>query len=152
MPEFSAPPSQAAAVKGQPAVAESAVAARTWLWGEGGGETMHPFWAVRRLTRKQLAKAVAEQQELQAKDPSDTQPQLRFNCVIERQALSGVNVGLMHKQLLNLTRTFDVPFIVNNEDLKQGEVLVLELHEPAAKEKKRKGIAGVIKLTKQQKS
>ena len=25
-----------------------------WSWGEGSEETMHPVWAVRRLTQKQL--------------------------------------------------------------------------------------------------
>ena len=31
-----------------------------WVWGPQGAETMHPFWAVRRMTRKQLVKEAAD--------------------------------------------------------------------------------------------
>ena len=31
-----------------------------WVWGPQGAETMHPFLAVRRMTRKQLAKEAAD--------------------------------------------------------------------------------------------
>ena len=40
-----------------------------WVWGPPGDQTMHPFWAVRRLTQKQLTREVAFEQKL-----------LRFNC------------------------------------------------------------------------
>ena len=54
-----------------------AAVADAWGWGPLGAETMPPFSAVRRMTKKQLAPEAAE-----TKDGNMTP---RFNCKIEMQ-------------------------------------------------------------------
>ena len=64
-----------------------------WVWGPQGAETMHPFLAVRRMTRKQLAKEAAE--------PKVGQITPRFNCQIVEQVLTCVTVGVVKSTLVD---------------------------------------------------
>ena len=66
LPEFKAPseketkaPSEketTAAVAGSIPLGTESKPHIEWIWGAGVAETMHPFWAVRRLTTEQLAR------------------------------------------------------------------------------------------------
>ena len=121
--------SKEADIDGATAVAESesrAVALGTeeadtddaWAWGLPGDETMHPFWAVRRITQKQLTREVALEQK-----------QLRFNCRMEVQNVSCVSIGVVRSQSLNTTRMYEIPFLTNAVDLDEGEELIMEVSE-----------------------
>ena len=96
-----------------------------WAWGLPGDQTMHPFWAVRRMTQKQLSREIALGQK-----------QLRFNCRMEVQNLSCVSIGVVKSQSLNTTRLFEIPFMTNAENLEKGEELIMEVSE---KKKETKG-------------
>jgi len=122
------------AVGGATAVAEeTAVAASDavqegktiqWMWGERSAESMHPFWAARRLTEAQL-----QQAKQQAEKEKSTKPMLRFNCMLETRNLSVVCTASVAGICFNKTRILETPFLVNIEPLEQGEELILEVFE-----------------------
>ena len=95
-----------------------------WTWGPEGTNTMHPFWAVRRLTSKQLAKDIAE--------PKYGTIAPRFNCEIEHIVFSGVTVGVVRNASMNTTRQCSVPFLKNVLALEEGEELILEVQDKTA--------------------
>jgi hypothetical protein len=141
-PEFQAPrrndvkpavaPAVADGVDGGPAVAEggdatTAVAVMDdWVWNEHGDDTMHPFWAVRRMTEKML---IQEKAELEAKPLGHGLQIPRFNCEIHMMTLSQTNMGLADKKLMNQTRLFEAPFLTNTTPLEKGEELILKITE-----------------------
>ena len=94
-----------------------------WIWGDNEAETMHPFWAVRRLTDKQLQVATI------AKKPTDLAP--RFNCELQTKSLSCVTIATLDGKCCNRTRILEVPFLTNSMDLEKGEELVMQLIEKA---------------------
>ena len=109
IPEFKAPVQDTA----RTAVADDSVTGVSWKWSPVGEETMHPFWAVRRMTAPQMTQA-----KLQA--PSGHLVP-RFNCKLKVVALSAVNIAAIGDKVLNRTRLHDVPFLTNNVALQQGE-------------------------------
>jgi hypothetical protein len=135
-PEFKAPESIPARVPAVADAEEAAVTAvaDTWAWGPRGQEVMHPFWAVRRMTAKQLA-------QHNSREPVP----LRFNCVLELFVNSAVSVGVLRGQSLNSTRTVQVPILTNNVKLEEGEELVLEISDkpliPARNTTKRRWVS-----------
>ena len=90
-----------------------------WAWNEGGEDTMHPFWAVRRMTAQQMARAKVE--------VAAGKPPPRFNCELVVRSISLVCVGAMEGHSLNRTRIFEVPFLTNIQEMMQGEELILEV-------------------------
>ena len=117
LPEFQGPRrnESAAVAAGQ---TESESATPVWVWGEGGNaETMHPCWAVRRLTEPQLAKEVA------ATPPNARKP--RFNCHFVTHSLSNVCVATVDNTCINCTRLVEVPFLTNSTALEAGEELLI---------------------------
>lgn len=97
-----------------------------WLWSDT--DTMHPFWAIRRLTDAQLAK------ENQAVKPGA--PALRFNCELKSFPFQSVNIAVIGATVTNLTRLFNVPLLVNNLDLLPEEELLLRIEGKIAKDKR----------------
>ena len=147
LPEFKAPlqhngraarvPSTPQPSKEDPTAGEDSSASPgeiVWVWGEGRAETMHPFWAVRRLTPQQLDKEVEAcikrnkiaVAEVQAIMPS-------FNCELEDHTHSSVNIATVGLCVL-CTRTIKVPYLTNSKALAKGEELILP-HVVEAKEK-----------------
>ena len=129
-PEFKTPKRKEA--KAAPAVAEARASQLKgdesddeWVWGPLGEQTMNPFWAVRRMTQKQLATQAA----LTA--PGKVRP--RFNCMIDVQTMTCVTVGVVRSQPLNTSRMCDVPFLINSLEVAEGEELILEVGEKKAK-------------------
>jgi hypothetical protein len=99
----------------------SAVAAQQepeWIWAQGGADTMHPFWAVRRLTDKQLQQAKV--------DYPKGKMAPRFNCELLPQTLSVVCIASISQKLNNSTRMIEMPCLTNSIDLEEGEELLLE--------------------------
>ena len=92
-----------------------------WTGGPLGDHTMHPFWAVRRMTQQQLAREIANAKE------GTRRP--RFNCRLEGQNMSCVNVGIVKSQSVTTTRVFHVPFLTNSIEVHEGEELILEVRE-----------------------
>ena len=134
-PEWRGPLHYERGRRGHP-TAEAAVAdEEQFVWGPRGHETMHPFWAVRRMTQKQLAREVA----LAAEGKYHGTMRPRFNCGTEAITLSCVTVGVVRSETVNTTRVFDVPFLTNTVDLEEGEELILEVREKSrAKEQQKR--------------
>ena len=113
-----------------PAVAEAldsdsdAVAVEMqWDW-DRDNITMHPFWAVRRMTAKQLA--VAREQAAGRKVPEKLLP--RFNCEMEVQTVSCVTVRVVKSSLCGSSRTCEVQFLTNSVEVGEGEELIMQIH------------------------
>ena len=125
-PEFS-PPIEA---MGSPAVAGQA-AAIEWQWNPKGTETMCPFWAVQRMTGKQLQAATAADCTYLER----IGVRRRFNCELRPHVMTCINIGMtiLGQGPVNMTRTLEVPFLVNTIELEDGEQLFLEIQEAAPK-------------------
>ena len=96
-----------------------------WEW-QSGDHTMSPFWAVRRLTAKQLAREVG------LTTPGKARP--RFNCDMEVYTVTSVSIAVACAPP-NCTRIYEVPFLVNTHELAEGEELILEVQQRQPKEK-----------------
>ena len=117
---------------------DSAVAGSTdptWDWA--GDETMNPFWAVRRLTQKQLQHE-AQVWTHETGNSEWIKPRPRFNCALEVHSVSMVNIGAVRKKALNSTRMFGVPFLTNSVKLLANEELILEIWPPPKREPQQK--------------
>ena len=92
-----------------------------WEWG--GDETMHPFWAVRRLTAAQMRKLYDESK------PGEIRP--RFNCVLADFTMSNVTLAAplaTHvDSVLNVTRKVIVQYMTNCMAVQEGEELFIEV-------------------------
>ena len=92
-----------------------------WVWGPQGAETMHPFLAVRQMTRNQLAKEAA--------DPKVRNMAPRFNCQIVQQVKTCVTVRVVKSTSVNTTRPCAVPFLTNVLDVEEGSELMVEVED-----------------------
>jgi len=124
LPEFKAPSQN----KTDAAVAGSSESKPEieWVWGNGNAETMHPFWAVRRLTTKQL------QNEVEDKTNEQKQTGVRpmfpsFNCELTEIIHSVVNIATVGNGVVNCTRLVHVPYLTNSKPLAKGEELILQV-------------------------
>jgi len=107
---------------------DEAAVADVWVWGPPGQVTMNPFWAVRRMTQKQMRLCTADD------TGSGERCTVRFNCKLERHVLSCVTVGVVQgTESVNTTRVAEVLFLTNTVDVDEGEELVLEVTEKTAK-------------------
>ena len=124
LPEYKAPRRKTTAVAessgASAAVAESSIA--DWEWGNGAEETMHPFWAVRRLNQKQLDELIAEKNK---NGVSCSLP--KFNCKLQDNVHSSVNIATVKGKVVNCTRLVSVPYLTNTEDIAKGDELILEV-------------------------
>jgi hypothetical protein len=122
LPEFKIPMKKQPTTNTAGADAEtSAVAAQQepeWIWAQGGADTMHPFWAVRRLTDKQLQQAKV--------DNPTGKIAPRFNCEFLPKTLSVVCIASITDKINNSTRMIEIPILTNSIDLEEGEELLLE--------------------------
>ena len=126
-PEFKIPKRQRLAqeAKGDASddASDDSAVADEWIWGPLGDESMHPFWAVRRMTSEQLMKEIA----MVAKGSVKRLPP-RFNCELQKHQLSCVTTGVVKDQSVGTTRLHEVPFLVNMVSMEEGEELILELN------------------------
>ena len=115
-----------------------------WKWKWKGKESMHPYWAVRRLSFSQLA---IEQDKWTA---AAGRPRPRFNCELKWMSLSSVCMALINAKAVNRTRLMEVPFLVNKDPLEEKEELLLEIErkEKKAPEKKKRTWKDVLQENK----
>ena len=119
-------PSRSVATKASSASKPAVSVEDGWIFDDGTPDTMHPFWAVRRLSQQQLEK---ERSETKA---GNWLP--RFTCEVRYVELSSVCV-FSRIACGNITRNCKVPFITNIGKLEEGEELIVEV---AHKEKQQK--------------
>ena len=106
--------------------------AMDWDWSKRDEITMHPYWALRRMTNKQMAR------EIQLAKDAGKSPLPRFNCTTQMKTFSNVSVGVVETKSLTLTRLIEVPFLTNDKEVEKGEELFLEVHEAQKTEDKTK--------------
>ena len=83
---------------------------RAWKWS--GKETMHPFWAVRRLSADDLAKKATG---------------CEFNCVLEMRSYPVAVLGLNDGATCSNTWVVSIPCIVNDRHVPAQTELFLEV-------------------------
>ena len=128
-PQSSEPPSS------EPLPSELQSSELQWLWGQGRAETMHPFWAVRRLTTQQLDKEVETCLKRNKTAVADMQERIpRFNCALRDYNQSLTTIASLGDTVLNSTKLVRVPMLTNTDALDAGEELILH-HVVKAKEK-----------------
>ena len=103
-----------------------------WDWSNHDQITMHPYWALRRMTNKQMAR------EIQLAQDAGKSPLPRFNCTTLVMTFSNVSVGVVQTKSMTMTRTIEVPFLTNDKEVEKGEELFLEVHEAKKTEDKPK--------------
>ena len=89
---------------------EDAVASHVRAWEFKGEETLHPFWAVERLTEDERRKAQKG----------------AFNLTCEDKEFVAVTVGASCGDSIAITLAVVVPIMTNSVDVKKGEELCLE--------------------------
>jgi hypothetical protein len=89
-----------------------------WHWK--GEETMHPCWAVRRLTAAQAQKEG-----------------LSINCHVITKNFTSVVIGAIADGSETMTVSVEVPIIANDREVKAGEEFILEVMSKAAPPRKR---------------
>ena len=97
-----------------------------WLWGQGRAETMHPYWAVRRLTPQQLDKEVEaclKRNKTAVAGKEENIP--TFNCGFQEYNQSTTTIATFPETVLNETKLVKVPMLTNTKALAKGEELIL---------------------------
>ena len=98
--------------------------AADWEWK--GDESLHPFWAVRRLTPAQLAS-----------EPKSSRA-AGFNVSLQTEQVSHVTVGKFKGTSWSKTHVVSIPVLTNLEHIKRGTELVLQADVAEKKEKIKK--------------
>jgi hypothetical protein len=102
----------------------AAVAAKTLVWEWKGDETLHPFWAIKRLSRDAL-------QQLLHKNRA-ARMSAEFNMEYVERDFNVVTVGQITGDSVSITLTVSVPMLTNTSALKAGDEVLAEV---AAKNK-----------------
>ena len=119
LPEFKAP----TAVAANPGEGQDE---QRLIYSKDDSESMHPFWAVRRIT---TAKLQEERQAVLAEIRKTGQRRNvpEFNCEIVAKVHPTMCIASIGAQSVTSTRSISVPFITNVKDVVQGEELICEL-------------------------
>ena len=87
---------------------------RAWEWK--GDETLHPFWAVQRLTADELSKR-------NFREKTDRE----FNIALTEKDVNVVTVGSLGGQSVSMTTTVTVPIMTNTKAVAPGAELLMEI-------------------------
>ena len=100
------------------AVAEgSAPEARIWQWR--GDESLHPFWAIQRLSVDEMKKKSSKGPQLRSGR--------RSNVSLTEKQYNVVSVGDLRGHSVAMTTQVSVPMITNETKIDAGEELILEV-------------------------
>ena len=130
LPEFKAP----TAVAANPGEGQDE---QRLIYSKDDSESMHPFWAVRRISNAKLQderKAVVD--EIRKTKAKLNVPE--FNCEIVTKVHPTMCIASVGAQSVTSTRFVSVPFITNVKDVVQGEELICELLAPPKTKKEAK--------------
>ena len=137
-------PSAAVAVKGGGSTDVSkGVLDDDTLWTWNGDEALNPFWLVARKSAKQLRQ-----------DRFITGEKQEFNMGFETKTVQCMSLATGGSNGQNFTWTLELETMINTKEIKDGELLLLQVDEPAEIEKKRKEttwINGIKDSSKKQK-
>ena len=89
-------------------------------------ESMHPFWAIPRLSADELRRKNEKEQKTH-----------RFNVSLKAKQYNVVTVGDLRGQSVSMTASVSVPVITNMTKLAAGEELLIEIAPSAAPAKRK---------------
>jgi hypothetical protein len=98
--------------------------ASIWRWS--GEESLHPFWAIQRMSADDMKK-----------NNNKGDAKYRFNVSLKNKQYSVVTVGDLLGRSVAVTATVSVPVITNETKLAAGEELFLEIAQKAAPPKRK---------------
>ena len=119
-PEYKVPSD----VTPETAVAEG-VEPGTRIWQWRGDESLHPYWAVQRITTDDLKKKNARQTHAQT-----------FNVALKEKQYNVVTVGEVGGNSVSMTMIVSLPMITNERALVAGEELLMEVAPKAPQKRK----------------
>ena len=96
-----------------------------WKWASS--VTMHPFWAIRRLSQDQL--------NAKTKDGPPASPEA-FNCELTERQFSVCNVGRFGGGSISLTVFVEIQLMTNFVEIKRGQELLFEVTKKDAAKRK----------------
>ena len=105
----------------------SGVSPETRAWEWKGDESLHPFWAVQRLTANELSKR-----------NFDAKSNHEFNVALKEKQFNVVTVGALAGQSVTETMTVTVPIMTNICAMEPGTELHMEVAPRPAVGSKRK--------------
>ena len=100
-------------------------------WEFSGDETMHPFWAVTRLTAQELLKRAAG--DLQKRSSP-----FEFNMEFQVRRYQAVLAGSLDTGVKGLVTAVEIPVLVNNKAVAAGTELILEVAPKQQPEKRQR--------------
>ena len=100
-----------------------------WAWD--AGVTLHPFWAVRRLSAEQLEK------ENENKASLKNGVAKTFNCELITREFTVCHVGVFQSDSASLTVAVSLPILTNSRNIALGEELLLEVGQTKAAPKRK---------------
>ena len=111
-----------------------------WIYGAGHKpETMHPFWASRRLTEEQASKEVTDVIKHNKAATSQVPAKRVPTANLETMELAHNVVHLVTTHSLELcefSKLIFMPFITNSTDLRKGDELILKITLPQQSKKR----------------
>ena len=126
-PEYKVPSDQTP----ESAVADGlAPGVRVWKWD--GDESLHPFWAIQRLSADEMKKRSSKDPQLRSGR--------RFNVSLTEKQYNVVSVGDLRGHSVAMTTQVSVPMITNETKIAAGEELILEV-APKAYTKRRTDVS-----------
>ena len=108
-----------------------------FLYSKDDSESMHPFWAVRRITNAKLQEERrAILLDIQRTGERKNVPE--FNCEIVTKVHPAMCIASLGEEAVSSTRFVSVPFMTNVKDVVKGEELICELTVVAKPKKDKK--------------
>ena len=121
--DFKAPTAAAAssssAVSGGSGAADDAAVPRL-VYSKDHSESLHPFWAVRKITNDALQQE-KDQITKQMKQTGERQSMPQFNCQFVTRVHNCLSIAEVGERPLNSTRFISVPYITNTKELAEGD-------------------------------
>ena len=102
---------------------ENAAAPRL-VYSKDQSESLHPFWAVRKITSEALQRE-KDQIAKQMKQTGEKQKMPQLNCQFVTRVHNRPSIAEVGDRPLNSTRFISVPYITNTKELAEGDELIM---------------------------
>ena len=146
-PNFKAPTAAAASSSSGVGAASSSgsgnAAAPRLVYSNDQSESLHPFWAARKITSEALQQE-KYQIAKQMKQTGEKHKMPQFNCQFVIRVHNIPSIAEVGDRPLNSTRFISVPYITNTKELARGDELIVQ-HFPrvTTSTKQRNGIGAM---------
>ena len=124
-PDFKAPTAVAASSSSAVGGGSENAAVPRLVYSKDCFESLHPFWAVRKITNDALQQE-KDQIAKQMKQTGEKPKMPQFNCKFVTQVHNCLSIAEVGGRSLNSTRFISVPYITNIKELAEGDELIVQ--------------------------